>query len=101
MPDTDNLLTIQQVAQMHPGTAGKSAMHRNSVFRWIKKGICGVHLRTVTRGGRRFIRQSDLEAFHDEIANRKSHGKVLAEEIRDTEAAEKELSRMLMEGALQ
>jgi len=43
--------------------ARRVGAHRNSIARWIVRGVRGVRLQSVRRGGRRFVTEAWLEAF--------------------------------------
>lgn len=47
--------------------ARREGCHCNSVWRWILYGVRGVKLRSIRRGGRRFVLESDWQEFCAEL----------------------------------
>ncbi|MFM9962409.1 MAG: hypothetical protein ACKV2Q_14445 [Planctomycetaceae bacterium] len=47
--------------------AKREHVHSTSVWRWINHGVHGVRLRAVRIGGRRWILESDWQAFCDAL----------------------------------
>ena len=43
----------------------------SSVYRWISKGIAGVRLETVMRGGRRFTSEEAVQRFFTEVTRQR------------------------------
>jgi len=69
----DKIFTVDEVAQMYPGAGGRPHLNPETVYRWIWHGVCGVKLiPSVSIGPRYGIRQSDLDKFHNEVAQAKA-----------------------------
>jgi len=63
-----SLLTAADVAQRYK-------VHRQTVYTWMSRGICGVRLESVRVGGSLRIREEDLIVFCREIERKKGKGK--------------------------
>jgi excisionase family DNA binding protein len=57
---TVEYLTLKQAADALPISPKP---HRITVYQWIKRGVCGVKLRSQKIGGRVFVRRDDLDSF--------------------------------------
>jgi hypothetical protein len=53
-----DLLTLSEVSRLLPGRP-----HPSTIWRWRRKGIGGVKLRTVRIGGRTYVQRHALEEF--------------------------------------
>jgi hypothetical protein len=63
---THSWLTPKQVAEMFPGGCGGN-LSPATISRWIRTGCNGHVLKSRKIGGRVYVRQSDLEAFIEDI----------------------------------
>ncbi len=56
---TENLKTLNEAARTLPG----GAVHVSTVHRWRLKGVRGIRLETILRGGVRFTTHEAIERF--------------------------------------
>ena len=65
---TGSLLTVGEIASRYK-------VHRQTVYTWLKQGVCEVRLKSVRVGGSLRIREEDLIVFCREIERKKGKGK--------------------------
>jgi hypothetical protein len=68
LTDTDDLLTLSEIAKRIPGARGARRLHPATITRWILKGTKAtdgslVRLRATRVGYRWLVRAGDLEEF--------------------------------------
>jgi hypothetical protein len=54
----DRILSISEAAAFLPGRP-----HASTLFRWMQKGVKGIRLSFIVRGGRRYVSLRALEDF--------------------------------------
>lgn len=76
-----DLLTLPEVSRLLPGKP-----HPSTLWRWRKKGVSGVKLRTVRVGGRTYVQRRALEQFVEAMTRAAESDEAVAERTPETAA---------------
>lgn len=65
----ESLLPICEVPRRLPLRANGKRVHISAVYRWIRRGVRGVHLESIKIGGSTYTSIEALQRFGDQLAN--------------------------------
>ena len=85
--NAESCLTLVEAAKLVPGREGQGGLHVSAIYRWVKRGVKGVHLETILIGGRMHTSREALQRFFESCSSeptdssrRRKSGRVDAED---------------------
>lgn len=59
----ENLVSLHDVLKLFPARANGKRIHISAVYRWVQRGVRGVHLEIVRVGGTSYTSREALQRF--------------------------------------
>lgn len=68
----EDLIPLREAPRHLPGRANGKRLHVSAVYRWVKHGVKGIRLETVSIGGTTYTSAEALQRFADQLTARRS-----------------------------
>jgi len=97
---TEHLISINDVPRQLPTRRNGKRVHISAVYRWIQRGVRGVHLEVLKIGGTAYTSVEALQRFAEHLSQRQgasptAQSTSTVQRKRQIERASRELAAML------